>query len=262
MNNSNADAMRIALYQMEDRGSVLENIKAAQKAVLNCRADFICFPEFFTIPADYQERGRGVEDAWKEISLPTLKMLAEASRSFDGYVIGGSVIERGEKGYYNTCFIFRGGRVVAKYRKMSPTHGELEMGIRPGNQVVVLNTEFGRIGVIICADCLNETVVEKVAGSSDILFLPISLTDPGHPAVEGHPVSERIARMYGVVVAKVSRVTRGVGVKSVVISPQGIVGEARSFEEELLTVHLQVDRGWRGRLRGTLSERDIFNKRD
>lgn len=49
---------RIALFQMEDRGSIGENINAAQRAILSCSADFICFPEFFTIPEGYEERGK------------------------------------------------------------------------------------------------------------------------------------------------------------------------------------------------------------
>ncbi|AKG91736.1 putative amidohydrolase [Geoglobus ahangari] len=231
--------MRIALYQIEDRGSVGGNIEAARVAIRSVNADFICFPEFFTIPADYKRFGKTVEDAWREISLPTLSMIAEESLFFDGYVIGGSVVERGPDGYYNTCYIFRKGSVVGKYRKISPVEEELEMGIRPRREITVLKTEFGNIGVIICADCLSESVVDRVARKCDVLFLPISLTDPSHPKVEGHPVSERIAREYGVFVVKVSRVARNLGVKSVVMSPEGIVREASSCcREELFVVEI------------------------
>lgn len=231
--------MRVALFQMEDRGSIKENIEAARKAILSCNADFICFPEFFTIPADYKKRGKNLEDAWREVTVPTLQMLTEASRNFLGYIVGGSVVEKDGNDYYNTCFIFRKGRVLAKYRKMSPIEEELKMGIKPGNDTVSLDTEFGRVGVIICADCLNERVVDSIARRCDLLFLPISMTDPAHPAVEGHPVSKKIAEKYGIMVAKVSRIVRGMGVRSAVISPNGIVKEAGSSGEEMLVVSLR-----------------------
>lgn len=85
---------------------------------------------------------------------------------------------------------------------------------------------------------MNSRVVDMVASKNDIVFLPISLTDPSHPRVEGHPVSERIAREYGVLVAKVSRVVGGVGVRSVIMSPEGIVAEAKSSEEELVIAEI------------------------
>ncbi len=229
--------MRVVLYQMADRRDVAENIKAACDVLNKIKADFVCFPEYFTIPADYKKRGKTVEDAWVEVTLPTVDALRKASEDFEGYIIGGTVVEKSDC-YYNTCYVFKGGKIVAKYRKMCPIDEEVEMGIKPGNSAVSVETEFGRIGVLICADCLNSRVVDMVASKNDIVFLPISLTDPSHPRVEGHPVSERIAREYGVLVAKVSRVVGGVGVRSVVMSPEGIVAEAKSSEEEFVIAEI------------------------
>ena len=228
--------MKVALYQMMDRGDIDENIRAACETIAETSADFICLPEYFTIPADYKEKGKTVEDAWKEITIPTINALQSVSKKFEGYIIGGSVVEKGGDNYYNTCYVFKGGEIVAKYRKMCPIEEELEMGIKPGNNVVSVETEFGRFGILICADCLNNDVVDAVASKNDIIFLPISLTDPSHPKVEGHPISERIAKDYGVIVAKVSRVASGVGVKSVVMSPTGIIEEATSCCEEELVI--------------------------
>jgi len=227
--------MRIALYQMMDRGDIGENIRAACNIITKMSADFICFPEYFTIPADYKKRGKTVKDAWKEVTIPTINAFRRVSKKFEGYIIGGSVVEKDGGNYYNTCYVFKGGEIVAKYRKMNPIKEELEMGIKPGNNVVSVETEFGRFGVLICADCLNNSIVDTVASKNDIVFLPISLTDPTHPRVEGHPISEKIAKKYGVFVVKVSRVADRVGVKSVVMSPTGIIKEATSCcEEELM----------------------------
>lgn len=222
---------------MMDRGDVSENIRTTCEIIAKTSADFICFPEYFTIPADYKKRGKTVEDAWKEATIPTINALKRVSKKFEGYIIGGSVVERDGKEYYNTCYVFKDGKIVAKYRKMSPIKEELEMGIKPGDNVVSVETEFGRFGILICADCLNNKVVDMVASTNDIIFLPISLTDPSHPRVEGHPISERIAKEYGVLVVKVSRVANGIGVKSVVMSPTGIIKEVTNCcKEELMIV--------------------------
>ena len=228
--------MRVALYQMRDRKDVRLNINAAFSKITSTKADFFCLPEYFPIPSDYKN-SKTVEDAWVEISLPTIEMLKKASTKFKGYIIGGSIVEKDEGKYYNTCFVFKDGEVIAKYRKMNLVDEEMRLDLSRGESTVSINTDFGRVGILICADCLDNDIVEKVAKKNNIIFLPISLTDPSHPKVEGHPVSERIARQYNVMVVKVSRIIDNIGVKSAVVTPKAIY-EAKSFGEELLVVDL------------------------
>ncbi|AEA47650.1 carbon-nitrogen hydrolase family protein [Archaeoglobus veneficus] len=230
--------MRICIYQMKDRGSVEGNIRAACKTIPKVRADFLCLPEFFALPADYIKMP--VERVYEK-SKHTLDEIVRASREFSGYIIAGTVIER-DDAFYNTCYVLRKGEIIAKYRKINITEEERLIGISPGEETVVFDTEFCRIGLLICADCLSSKVVKSVANRSDVVFLPISLTSPSHPKVEGHPVSERIAREYGVTVVKISRIGlfNGVkfGVKSAAIAPDGVVVEAGGAEEEIIYVDL------------------------
>ncbi len=229
--------VKIALYQMMDRGSWRENVEAAFKVIESCRADFICLPEFFAIPISVKDPLR----AWS-ISLKALDYLSRASRSFPGYVVAGSLIEKSDDEYYNTCYILKRGEVVGKYRKMRPTASELEVGIKPGCEPLKIRTEHGVIGVLICADVLHRDVVDAAASGCDILFLPISITSPGHPKVEGHPLSVRIAREYNVIIVKVSRigVIEGIkaGAKSAVITPNSVYEVSSDEEEEVLEVEI------------------------
>jgi len=227
--------MRVAIYQMEDRGDPHENIKWAYEAVVKADADFFVLPEFFAMPGGDFKKDWSVEDAYREAGKPAIRMLRRASVHFPGYLIGGSVIEKDISHFYNTCFVFRKGQLVAKYRKRHPTPEERALGIKGGDEIVTFNTEFGTAGILICADVIYEGTRSEVAARSDIVFLPISLTDPTHPKVEGHPLSEKIAREFGVVVVKVSRVGtfkgKKVVSKSAVITPQGLMYEAKECEE-------------------------------
>ena len=227
------------MYQMEDRGSKEGNIEAACRVVETCSADFVCLPEFFAIPV-------GVKDpveAWR-ISVDALEALREASGRTACYVVAGSLVEKDGRDYYNTCYVLRKGSVVGKYRKMKPTDKELKAGIKPGSRPLRVKTEYGTIGVMICADILHEDAVERAVPGCDIVFLPISVTSPDHARVEGHPLSKLVASKYGVVVVKVARigVVGGVkvGVKSAVVTPTRIY-EAPSEGEEVFEVELPGD---------------------
>ncbi len=56
-------------------------------------------------------------------------------------------------GRYNSAVLFdRQGKVVGWYDKVFPTIGEMEEGILPGREAKVFETDFGRIGGMICFD--------------------------------------------------------------------------------------------------------------
>ncbi len=77
-------------------------------------------------------------------------------------------------GRYNSAVLFdRQGKVVGYYDKMFPTIGEMEGGVLPGRGAVVFDTDFGRIGAMICFDFnFTELLSEyKKLGAELICFL-------------------------------------------------------------------------------------------
>ena len=59
----------------------------------------------------------------------------------------------GKSGRYNSAVLFdRQGKLAGCYNKTFPTIGEMEDGILPGQGAKVFNTDFGRIGAMICYD--------------------------------------------------------------------------------------------------------------
>ena len=218
---------------MLDHGSVESNVRRAVEVIENVDADFICLPEFFAIPGGYLQKF-GAEKVY-EMTKNVINELIRATEHFEGYLVAGTVIE---PGFYNTCHVLKRGKIVASYRKINPVREEIEAGIKRGKDICVFRTEFGRVGLLICADCLNWDTVEKVASKSDVVFLPISLSDPKHPPVEGHPITRKISEEFGIIVAKVSRIGiwmgRKFGVKSVIMHCGKILAEAKSVDEEII----------------------------
>jgi predicted amidohydrolase len=77
-------------------------------------------------------------------------------------------------GRYNSAVLFdRQGKLVGYYDKMFPTIGEMEDGVLPGHGAVVFNTDFGRVGAMICYDFnFMELLAEyKKQGAELICFL-------------------------------------------------------------------------------------------
>jgi len=57
------------------------------------------------------------------------------------------------RGRYNSAVLFdREGGVVGAYDKVFPTIGEMEGGTLPGKEAKIFQTDFGRVGAIICFD--------------------------------------------------------------------------------------------------------------
>jgi hypothetical protein len=54
--------------------------------------------------------------------------------------------------YNSSVLLERNGTIAGVYHKNFPTHKELDMGIKPGTETPVFETDFGRVGLCICFD--------------------------------------------------------------------------------------------------------------
>jgi predicted amidohydrolase len=80
---------------------------------------------------------------------------------------------RGPGRYNSAVLLDRQGKLVGYYDKTFPTIGEIEEGVLPGRGAVVFDTDFGRIGAMICFDFnFTELLAEyKRLGAQMICFL-------------------------------------------------------------------------------------------
>jgi predicted amidohydrolase len=83
---------------------------------------------------------------------PATARLGESARKYGMYIVAG-LIERDGPAAYNTCVLIdRHGNVAGKYHKVYLPREEIEGGLMPGDSCPVFDTDFGRIGMMVCWD--------------------------------------------------------------------------------------------------------------
>ena len=77
---------------------------------------------------------------------------ASSRRSNNTYIVAG-LLERDGKAAYNTSVLIdRDGKLVGKYRKICLPRSEYNGGLAPGSEYPVFDTDFGKVGMMICWD--------------------------------------------------------------------------------------------------------------
>ena len=113
-------------------------------------------------------------------------MLKRKAKEHQCYIFG-SFNELDEKGIRrNTAVLFgRNGELTGKYYKTHITIGEYERGIVPGDTYPVFDTDFGRVGLIICWDAYFPGPARAmVQQGAEMLLIPTA----------GNPTYRHIAR--------------------------------------------------------------------
>jgi len=153
--NREVNSLRISIVHMKIRDTLYENLKAAKAGILKAAAQkpaFIALPEYFSVPGCMQN----FTDAEKIFQVTrgvTLEFLMEVSMEIPGiYLLGGTVLDKKNEKLYNTSTLWKNGLLIGKYRKKNPIAAEIKAGVARGNQAVVIETEYCKVGLIICAD--------------------------------------------------------------------------------------------------------------
>ena len=132
--------------------------------------DLICLPEGITTvgnPLTYVEVAESIPG-------PTTESLGKLAAAQQCYIVAG-IYERADKIVYNTAVLLdRSGKVAGTYRKTHLPREEWEAGITPGDSYPVFETDFGRVGIMICWDVQFPDPARAMAlKGAEILLLPI-----------------------------------------------------------------------------------------
>jgi predicted amidohydrolase len=134
------------------------------------KPDLVCLPEGITVVGN----GKKYAEVSEAIPGPTTARLGELAKKLNAVVVAG-IYEREGKIVYNTAVLMgRDGWLIGSYRKTHLPREEWEAGITPGNDYPVFQTDFGKVGLIICWDLqFPEPARAMAARGAEILLLPI-----------------------------------------------------------------------------------------
>ncbi len=133
-------------------------------------ADIVCLPEGSTMV------GTGLDyiAASEPVPGPSTDFLGQIARKHSMYIIAGLLEKDGATVYNTAVLIDRNGNVAGKYHKVSLPREEIEGGVTPGDELPVFDTDFGKIGMMICWDVTFPEAARTLAfKGAEVIFLPI-----------------------------------------------------------------------------------------
>jgi N-carbamoylputrescine amidase len=179
-----ASSVRIALVQGRDHGSPRANLARTEEAVRRAAkggAQIVCTQELFNLPYFCRVQDPDLFDLAEPVPGPTTEALSALAAEL-GIVLVGSLFERRASGvYHNTAAVIDAdGTYLGKYRKMHIPQDpgfEEKFYFTPGDLgYKVWDTQYGRIGVLICWDQWYPEAARMAAlAGAEILFYPTAI---------------------------------------------------------------------------------------
>ncbi len=185
-------SIKIGICQMTVSADKEESLKKAEAMIRKAASNnsrIVVLPEMFNCP--YENKSFPVFA--EKCPGKTTQMLANLAKELGIYMVGGSIPELDNDKIYNTSFIFNPkGQIIGKHRKMHLFDIDIEGGIRfkesdtlgPGEEVTVVDTEYGKMGVAICYDMrFPELMRQMVLKGAKIIVVPAAFnmtTGPAH----------------------------------------------------------------------------------
>ena len=208
------------------REASVEQFINSVRAAADQKPDIICFPEGMTVI--------GTKKTYVEVSEsvpgPTTERLGALAKELNSYIVAG-LYERVAPAVYNTAVLIdRRGNVVGRYRKTHLPREEWEAGIAPGENYPIFETDFGKIGLLVCWD-LQFPEPWRALGlqGAELILLPIwggSETLLRARAIENHAFV----------------VSSSYDMKSCVVAPNGDILTEATKESPVATTEVHLDR--------------------
>lgn len=182
----------LALCQMRVSGDKGENLRRADALLERAAqqgANLAVLPEMFNCPYDNACFPVYGEEAGGE----TWRFLSGAAKKYRLTLVGGSVPELAGGRIYNTSYLFSPkGEELGRHRKLHLFDIDVPGGQRfresdtlsPGQQITVVDTDFGPLGVAICFD-IRFSELFRVMGQrgAKLILVPAAFnmtTGPAH----------------------------------------------------------------------------------
>ncbi len=245
--------IRVAALQMaslsEDKAG---NLKKAAELLQGEPWDLAVLPELFATEFFATVKDPALFRLAEPIQGTIVTEMAKVAKKMKGYLVV-PFFERGEADicYNSAAFVGREGQVLGVYRKthIPFTRTYEKYYFSPGGQFPVFETDFGKVGVLICYDRWYPEAWRKlILQGAEIVCIPISSWKfQGFSEISmWKPLLQIRARENLAYAAAANRVGKEgeffyIG-RSLVANPRGeVVGELGETEERLLTVSCDLE---------------------
>jgi predicted amidohydrolase len=176
-----------AAIQLDSQNDKEKNLKVAEEFIDEAAskgAKLIGLPEMMNFIGNEEGEFENAES----IPGPTIERMAFKAKKYKIWLHCGSIFEKieNEKKLYNTTvFLNPDGKIAAIYRKIHLFDVNISNGPsfkesstkKPGDQIVVTNTDLGKIGFSICYDMRFSEIYKIMAlKGAQIIFVPAEFT--------------------------------------------------------------------------------------
>ncbi len=196
--------LRMALAQLPvEDGNLVQNMRLAEDAAREAareQADFLSLPEAADWGWLYQQARR---DAFP-IPGKYTDFLAELAKRYKIWIVAGCLEKAGDKVYNSAVIIDRTGRIALKHRKIKTLEKLTKHLYDPGSpeDIKTIDTEFGRIGLTICADNFDLKNPQRVADQGAWLLIA------PHGFADEESKLEQNSQAYQIHIRKVAEKTK------------------------------------------------------
>ncbi len=184
--NEKKSIVRIGIVQwqmrnFEDMDKLFEQVEFFIDAISGYQSDFVLFPELFNAPLMARFNELPEAEAIRklaEFTEPSRRRFSELAVSYNINIITGSMPYLENDKLKNIGFVCRRNGSFERYEKIHVTPNELNTwGMMGSDEIKVIDTDCGKIGVLICYDVEFPEVPRIMADKGmQMLFVPF-LTD-------------------------------------------------------------------------------------
>ncbi len=180
----------IGVCQMTVVDSAEENLKKAETMIGEAAqkgADLVVLPEMFICPYEHTAFRREAQPEGGEV----YQTLSRIAKEWNIYLVAGSVPELDGEAIYNTSYVFDPhGHLIGKHRKIHlfdiDVPGKIQFfesdTLTAGDQMTVVDTVFGKIGVAICFDIrFSELFREMAVAGAHVVVVPAAFNETTGP---------------------------------------------------------------------------------
>lgn len=244
--------MRVAICQLSNGVDKASNLKKALQYIEKAKkkgVDIVILPEFYMALATPKSGVLPAEVA-EPLDGPFVTALKEAARENDIYVVCGmyeTKEDENSRAYNTTVFINRAGELVHSYRKThlydAFNYKESDTIIPGENRYKVVETEFGKIGLMVCYELRFPEIARQFAlQEADVLLVPAGWM--AGPMKEDHWQTLIRARAIEntMFVCGANLVGTEFTGRSVVVDPMGVVMASGGEGETLIVTDIDLER--------------------